>query len=165
MQHRVCFVCRPSPLSPRDPTRQGPGVTFADTYLPTLPQEAVGTPGCLQGGIKQTPRVPTSPARPRAAAACLRALRGWWSLARGRPSLAKRSSPTAGSGVAAGDACTSRTLTAGAWSSARVRIPVLPAARRTTLGRSLTFSEPQPPPTYQPELVTTVLSQGRHRSR
>src|SRR5512135_292709 len=53
------------------------------------PHEALDTTCWLQGGKKQTPLVLTSPAQPRAAAACLRALRYTWSLAHCRCSSAK----------------------------------------------------------------------------
>lgn len=56
------------------------------------------TPGWVPGGRKQTPRVPPSPAQPRAAAACLRALHGTGRLAHGRgtPGLAPDSGRAAG---------------------------------------------------------------------
>lgn len=84
----------PKPGLPRPPRSRAspsgtcsPGCVFCTAHLPggpwhlvccvhSLPQEATGTPGWPRGGRKQTSHVLTSPRQPRAAAACLRALRG-----------------------------------------------------------------------------------------
>lgn len=66
LQSRVRLLHCPSPRRP----------LASRLCVHSLPQEATGTPGWPWGGRKQTSHVLTSPRQPRAAAACLRALRG-----------------------------------------------------------------------------------------